>query len=213
MSLIEDLSFTGGTGKSVVGTHDPSALEHNRPANGEAGLADIVGRLIDSWLVGPGQCVGGITAQRNRAASERDQRVFAALIDGCLQFQISFCTLARSDWSCKRAVLWARRPSCALSNCSRRAAVFSLMSAVSRIALIPFAMSRAAEIDPAMPPIAVQSIFLSALSGVGCVGASSIAQGAAGTFSSLLACFRLHAGSVFLGGTARNVLFLGVRTT
>ena len=88
MSLIEGLGFTGGTGKSVVGTHDPSALEHNRPADGEAGLADIVGRLIDSWLVCSGQCVGGITAQRNRTASERDQRVFAALIDGCLQFQI-----------------------------------------------------------------------------------------------------------------------------
>lgn len=43
--------------------------------------------------------------------------------------------------------------------------------------------------------------------------ATSIALGAAGTFSSLLACFRLHAGSVFFCGTARNVLFLGVRTT
>lgn len=37
MSLIEDLGFTGWTGKSVVGTHEPSALEHNRPPNGEAG--------------------------------------------------------------------------------------------------------------------------------------------------------------------------------
>ena len=42
--------------------------------------------------------------------------------------------------------------------------------------------------------------------------ATSIAQGAAGTFSSLLACCRLHAGSVFLGGSARNVLFLEIRT-
>ena len=87
------------------------------------------------------------------------------------------------------------------------------MREASRVALNPLAMSLAAEIDAVMPPIAVQSIFLSALSGVGCVGASSIAQGAAGTFSSLLACFRLHAGSVFFCGSARNVLFLGVRTT
>lgn len=34
------------------------------------------------------------------------------------------------------------------------------MRAVSRIALIPLAMSRAADIDPAMPPIAVQSICM-----------------------------------------------------
>ena len=55
--------------------------------------------------------------------------------------------------------------------------------------------------------------FMSALPGAGCVGTSSIAQGAAGTFSSLLACFRLHAGSVISSGPARNVLFSGVRTT
>lgn len=95
MSLVKDLSFTGGTGKSVVGTHDPSALEHNRPANGEAGLADIVGRLIDSWLCGPSGVVGGIAAQRNGTASERDQRVFAALINGCLQFQIFLLQLGQ----------------------------------------------------------------------------------------------------------------------
>ena len=87
------------------------------------------------------------------------------------------------------------------------------MRLASRVALNPLAMSLAAEIDAVMPPIAVQSIFLSALSGVGCVGTSSIAQGAAGTFSSHLACFRLHAGSVFSSGPARNVLFPGVRTT
>lgn len=95
MSLIEDLGFTDGTGKSVVGTHEPSALEHNRSANGEAGLADIVGRLIDSWLCGPSGVVGGIAAQRNCTASERDQRVFAALIDGCLQFQIFLLQLGQ----------------------------------------------------------------------------------------------------------------------
>ena len=95
MSLVKDLGFTGGTGKSVVGTHDPSALEHNRPANGEAGLADIVGRLIDSWLCGPSGVVGGIAAQRNCTASERDQRVFSALIDGCLQFQIFLLQLGQ----------------------------------------------------------------------------------------------------------------------
>lgn len=54
--------------------------------------------------------------------------------------------------------------------------------------------------------------FMSALAGAGCVGTPSIAQGAAGTFSSLLACFRLHAGSVFFCGSARNVLFLEIRT-
>lgn len=70
------------------------------------------------------------------------------------------------------------------------------MRVESRIALIPLAISRAVAIEVAMPLIAVQSIFLSALPGVGCVRAPSIAQGAAGTFSSLLACFRLHAGSV-----------------
>lgn len=86
------------------------------------------------------------------------------------------------------------------------------MRFASRVALNPLAMSLAAEIDAVMPPIAVQSIFLSALSGVGCVGASSIAQGAAGTFSSPLACFRCHAASVFPGGSARNVLFLEIRT-
>jgi len=95
MSLIEDMGFTGGTGESVVGTHDPSALEHNRPANGEAGLADIVGRLIDSWLCGPCVVAGEIAAQRNCTASQRDQRVFAALIDGCLQFQIFLLQLGQ----------------------------------------------------------------------------------------------------------------------
>lgn len=40
------------------------------------------------------------------------------------------------------------------------------------------------------------SSFMSALAGAGCVGASSIAQGVAGTFSSLVDCLRLHAGSV-----------------
>jgi len=54
--------------------------------------------------------------------------------------------------------------------------------------------------------------FMSALASAGCVGASSIAQRAAGTFSYPLTCCRLHAGSVFLGGPARNVLFLEIRT-
>lgn len=54
--------------------------------------------------------------------------------------------------------------------------------------------------------------FMSALPGAGCVGAPSIAQGAAGTFSSLLACFRLHAGSVFVSGPARNIPFSEIRT-
>ena len=86
------------------------------------------------------------------------------------------------------------------------------MRLASRVALNPLAMSRAAEIDAVMPPIAVQSIFLSALPEAGCVGASSIAQGAAGTFSSRLACFCLHAGSVISSGPARNVLFSEIRT-
>lgn len=55
------------------------------------------------------------------------------------------------------------------------------MSVESCMALIPLAMSRAAESELVMPLIAVQSIFMSALSGVGCVGASSIAQGRADT--------------------------------
>lgn len=88
MSHIEDLGIARRANEPVVGAPNPVALEHNRPANGEAGLADIVGRLIDSWLCGSSRVVGGIAAQRNCTASERDQRVFAALIDGCLQFQI-----------------------------------------------------------------------------------------------------------------------------
>lgn len=46
----------------------------------------------------------------------------------------------------------------------------------------------------------------------GGVEASIVAQGAAGTFSSHLACFRLHAASVISSGQARNVLFSEIRT-
>lgn len=56
------------------------------------------------------------------------------------------------------------------------------MSVVSRIALNPLAISLAVEIEAVIPPIAVQSIFLSAFPGDGCVGASSISRGTAGTF-------------------------------
>ena len=49
--------------------------------------------------------------------------------------------------------------------------------------------------------------FMSALAGAGCVVTPSIAQGAAGTFSSLLACFRFHAASVFLGGQPATSFF------
>lgn len=51
------------------------------------------------------------------------------------------------------------------------------------------------------------SVFMSALPGVGCVGASSIAQGAAGTYPSNLTRSSLHASSVFSSGLARNVHF------
>lgn len=54
------------------------------------------------------------------------------------------------------------------------------MRVESRKALIPLAISRAAAIEVVMPLIADQSILL-ALPGAGSIGASSIAQGAAGT--------------------------------
>ncbi len=60
------------------------------------------------------------------------------------------------------------------------AEVFSLMSAESRAAAMPLAISRAVVIEAVMPPIAVQSI-LSAPSGDGCVGASIVVQGGADT--------------------------------
>lgn len=52
---------------------------------------------------------------------------------------------------------------------------------------MPLAMSRAAEIEAVMPPIAVQSIFLSTLSGNGCVGAPMVARRRVGVFFSLIA--------------------------
>lgn len=95
MSLVKDLGFADGTSESVVDTHDPSALKNHRPTNGETGLADVMGSLIDSWLTGPSRVVSEIAAQRNRTAGERDQRVFGALIDGCLQFQIFLLQLGQ----------------------------------------------------------------------------------------------------------------------
>ena len=80
-------------------------------------------------------------------------------------------------------MLCASKPSWALRSWSIKAAVLSLMRVESRKALIPLAMSRAAAIEVVMPLIADQSIFMSALSGVGCVGATSIAQGRADTLS------------------------------
>lgn len=69
----------------------------------------------------------------------------------------------------------------------------------------------------AVCPAKLSTAFLS-MSGLLMAGAddlavTSIAQGTLCSYFSLLACFCLHAGSVFFCGPARNVLFLGVRTT
>lgn len=61
------------------------------------------------------------------------------------------------------------------------------------------------QLSPVVLCTVIRGFFSSmlALLGAGCVGASSIAQGVAGT--SLTRCFGFHAASFVSSGTARNV--------
>lgn len=94
-SLIEVLSLASGADETVISTHIKLPLKANTSASREAGLTEIVDWLIGSWLSGPSKVVVGVAAKHNYALAEGDQRVFAALIEGCLQFQIFLLQLGQ----------------------------------------------------------------------------------------------------------------------
>lgn len=94
-SVVKDLALADGTNHTVVDSHDCAAAKNDGFPTDEAGLADVVSSLIDAWSSGPGLAMGGITAQRKFSAGEFDQRVLAALIEGCLQFQIFLLQLGQ----------------------------------------------------------------------------------------------------------------------
>lgn len=94
-SCVKDLALADGANEAVVGSHDAAAAKNDGLPAAEAGLADVVRRLIDAWNTGPGLLVGGIAAQRKFSTGEFDQRVFAALIEGSLQFQIFLLQLGQ----------------------------------------------------------------------------------------------------------------------
>lgn len=72
-----------------------SSLQNRLDPFAEAGLANVVGSLMDAWIAGPNAVACAIAAQRKEAASDLDQRVFAALIEGLLQFQVFFLHLGQ----------------------------------------------------------------------------------------------------------------------
>lgn len=94
-SLVKDLTLADGANHTVVDSHDGAAAKNDGFPSDEAGLADVVSSLIDAWCSGPGLAMGGIAAQRKFSTGELDQRVLAALIEGCLQFQIFFLQLGQ----------------------------------------------------------------------------------------------------------------------
>lgn len=94
-SFIGELGLARRADEAVVVPPDLVRLQSDCAPLGKAWLADVVGSVIDAWLSGPDRVVRRFTAQRDSAASELDQRVFGALIDGCLEFQIFLLQLGQ----------------------------------------------------------------------------------------------------------------------
>lgn len=92
---VKHLSLAGGADEAVVDTHDGVPLQNDSATFGKTGLANVVGGILDAWIAGPGLVVAGIAAQRKVTTTNLDQRVFAALIKGCLHLQIFFLHLGK----------------------------------------------------------------------------------------------------------------------
>lgn len=94
-SCVENLGLACRAEEAVVVAPDLVRLQSDGAPLGKAWLADVVGVVIDSWLAGPNRVVTSFTAQRDGATCELDQRVFGALIDGCLEFQVLLLQLGQ----------------------------------------------------------------------------------------------------------------------